>query len=146
MKKILIAAFSLMLLSPAVFAAQSNSAVDDDDNIAPTATPKKVDMRPGQLGNLPATLAGKKIITTEQLQGTAGTVGKMGKNNTVVIVNESQPGVKVGKYLPSNKNANDNTVQIPGVPGGVVIQEGDGKKTHKNINSRSDEILGGDNF
>lgn len=145
MKKVLIAAFSLMLLSPAVFAAQSNLA-DDDDNIAPTASPKKVDMRPGQLGNLPATLAGKKIITTEQLQGAAGTVGKTGKNNTVVIVNESQPGVKVGKFLPSNKNANDNTAQIPGVPGGVVIQEGSGKKNHKNINSRSDEILGGDNF
>ncbi|HBG17873.1 MAG TPA: hypothetical protein DDY32_00925 [Desulfobulbaceae bacterium] len=148
MKKIHVAAVSLMLLlSSVIFTGQSHSATDDDESITPSASPKKVDMRQMKTGNLPANLAGKRVITAEQLQN-AGIVGKTGKNNQpVVIVTESQPGVKTGKFLQSNKNANNNTVQIPGVPGGVVIQEGSEKKNHKNINSRTDEILGGgDNF
>ena len=149
MKKIHVAAFSLMLLSSVIFAGQPNAAVtDDDESITPSASPKKVDMRQMKTGNLPANLAGKRVITAEQLQN-AGIVGKTGKNGQpVVIVTESQPGVKTGKFLPSNKNANSNIVQVPGVPGGVVVEdlEGSGKKNHKNINQRSNEILGGDNF
>ena len=148
MKKIHVAAFSLMLLSSVIFAGQSHSATDDDESITPSASPKKFDMRQMQTGNLPANLAGKKVITAEQLQN-AGIVGKTGKNDQpVVIVTESQPGVKTGKFLPSNKNANNNIVQVPGVPGGVVVEDlqGSGKKNHKNINQRSSEILGGDSF
>lgn len=163
MKRILVAAFSLTLLSSAVLAAQPHSAAEDEDSIVPSTVPQKVDMRGGQLGNLPGALAGKRVISADQLQGAAGAgnvvieqpsqkVGKFlpsnktANSNTVqngAIVVDEQPSQKTGKFLPSNKNA--NLSQAAGVPGGVVATdslEDGGKKNYKNINQRSSEIMG----
>jgi hypothetical protein len=145
MTKIRIAPIWLMLLSILV-AHQANGA-DEFDGATPPGNPRKVDMRPVQVQNSPANMTGKNVITAEQVKAAAVASGKLGKNDNLVIVDQ-QPDSKTGKFLPSNRNSNAGnvqTVQIPGV--GEVMIQGSEKKNAKNINQRSDEIMGsGDKF
>lgn len=143
MKKILVAAFSLMCVSSAACAAQSNTVTGgDEDSIAPIVTPKKVNMRAGQLGNLRGTMVVPKAgVAVAQPESTQDDEGKAGANASTADTG-NQPAVKVGKYLPSNRNAAQNP-QIPGVAGTEDSIEGGGKVNYKNINKRSTEMADG---
>lgn len=167
MKILRVAALSLTLASVLV-AGQSYAAAEDDDSIVPLTTPKKVDMRPGQVGNLPLQAGQKAMVgagkylpsnrNTNSNTVQTGTIAvdqpgeqKVGKylpsnknvNNNVqggaVVVDQSAQ--KVGKFLPSNRKANGETAQLPGVPVEELVENA-GKKNHKTINQRSSEFMG----
>lgn len=144
MKKILVAALSLVLLSSAVFAAQSNPGTDEDDSITPAVSPKKVNMRANQLENLRGTMVTPKVgNSVDPPENTLEDDGKTGTNASTADTG-NQPAMKVGKFLPSTRIANKNA-QTQGFVGNSEVDdsmEGSGKIDHKNINKRTTEKLG----
>jgi hypothetical protein len=152
--KISVLAALFVIFYTAMVHAESSLVTDDKGNTTGTIDGKKVSIHTDKFGNTTGTIGSARINThTDQLGNTTGNLGKSGINNNIInnniLIDNGTPSKgRIGKPLV-NARPSEETNVTPGAINSALINSyvenpgnTSGKGGYKNINKRSNELLG----